>query len=137
MVRESRVILFRGFSVKILLSQVTGAGDGSIQLFPLPVPRTVPTPITHAFPEDLLRLIDNPFIRKLAFLSSGAVVAATEDGTILKGNSKSIPWAIVCKDVRFSNYCVLSVAPSRTKFSIASLRGEVILYQCKQNSVFS
>lgn len=108
---------------------VTGAGDGSIQLLPPPLPRAVPTVITHAFPEDLLRLIDSPCIRKLAFLSSGIIVAATEDGTILKCNSKSAPWEIVSKDVRFSNYCVLSVAPNRTKFSIASLRGEVILYE--------
>ncbi|XP_034235872.1 WD repeat-containing protein 6 [Thrips palmi] len=109
---------------------VTGAGDGSIQLLPPPSPRAVPTAITGPFPEDLLRLIDSPCVRKLAFLSSGVIVAATEDGTILRGDSISTPWEIVCKDVRFSNYCVLSVAPSRTKFSIASLRGEVILYQC-------
>lgn len=62
-------------------------------------------------------------------LVTGCIAVVTEDGTVLSGNpSVSDSWKIVFKDDRFRNYCILSVSPDKTRFSLASLKGLVMIF---------
>lgn len=108
---------------------VTGAGDGSIQLLPLSFNSTTPTILPVCYQNGLVESIKS-HPRKLVLLSIGRIVTVTEDGTVLSGYP-TIPnsWSILCKDERFSNYCLLSVAPNRRKFSLASLKGLILIKQ--------
>ncbi|KAK3933293.1 WD repeat-containing protein 6 [Frankliniella fusca] len=108
---------------------VTGAGDGSIQLLPFSFHATSSSIHQVFFKNDLVKSSPSK-PRKLVLLSVGCIATVTEDGTVLCGYpTNPSTWAVICKDDRFSNYCLLSVAPNRKKFSLASLKGHVLIKQ--------
>lgn len=108
---------------------VTGAGDGSIQLIPLTLPLKTQAVLSVSYPDCIAQSTLAP-TRKIILLSSGCIVAISDDGSLLSGYP-GIPstWTVVCRDERFANYCLLSVGSTRTCFSLASLNGFVALYE--------
>lgn len=111
---------------------VIGAGDGSVQLLPLMLLQNALNAEPVLFHQTLKNQLISSCVRKLILLKNGRIVIITDDGKILSGypNIES-SWQIVYRDERLANYCVLSVSPDRTKFSLASLKGFVMIFQSK------